>query len=186
MTDTSKMSTTNTPDNVETPMMTAVIDDTAGSDSIAMTTTTDAAEPTSPPQPPVVPSDRPESVDHPESGGPETGVVVGLVLGPIILLLVAVTASLFLLLFHKKRCRKQDPDGINNSGLDNPNYGKSSPTQLSNVEHVYSSAGVDTVKGARYTKSTEAVKVYSNPGDDEYAIPDIAQHYETVSEINIM
>ena len=183
MSDTSKMSTTNTPDNVETPMMTTVIGDTASSDSIAMTTTTDAAEPTSPPQPPVVPSDVPESVDHPESGGPETGLVVGLVLGLIILLLVAVTASLFLLLFLKKRCRKQGPDGINNSGLDTPNYGKSSPTQLSNVEHVYSSAGLNS---ARYTKSTETVEVNANPGDSEYAIPDIAQHYETVRETNIM
>ena len=39
---------------------------------------------------------------------------------------------------------------------------------------------------ARYTKSTETIEVYANPCDTEYAIPDIAQHYETVSETNIM
>ena len=48
------------------------------------------------------------------------------------------------------------------------------------------SAGVDTVNGARYTKSTETVEVHANPGDTEYAIPDIAQHYETVRDTNIM
>ena len=67
----------------------------------------------------------PESVDRPESGDLETGAVVGLVLGVIILLLLAVvTASLSLLLFHKKRHRKQDLKEMNSSGLDNPNYGK--------------------------------------------------------------
>ena len=42
------------------------------------------------------------------------------------------------------------------------------------------------MNGARYTKSTETIKVYTNPDDNEYAIPDIAQHYETVSETNII
>ena len=111
----------NTTDNVETPIMTSVkntIDDTAGGDSRPMTTTTDATEPTSPPQ-----------VYRLESGGLETAAVVGLVLGLIILLLLAaITATLFLFFFHKKRHRKQE-----NSGLDNPNYGKLSPTQLSKI-----------------------------------------------------
>ena len=92
-------------------------------------------------QSPTIPSpdfDRPQPVDRPESGGLEMAAVVGLVLGLIILLLLgAVTATLFLLLFHMKRHRKQDLKEVNSSGLDNPNYGKSSPTELNKVEHVY-------------------------------------------------
>ena len=48
------------------------------------------------------------------------------------------------------------------------------------------SAGVDTVNGAKYTKRTETVEVNANPCENEYAIPDIAQHYETVKDTNIM
>ena len=47
----------------------------------------------------------------------------------------------------------------------------------------------DTAAGgtAKYTKSVDSVEVYANPTDDNnpnlYALPDIAQHYETVSAL---
>ena len=44
---------------------------------------------------------------------------------------------------------------------------------------------ITTGGAAKYTKNTETVEVYSNPYDDVdidlYAVPDAAQHYESVS-----
>lgn len=42
------------------------------------------------------------------------------------------------------------------------------------------------VNGAKYTKNIEeSVEVYANPYDNCYDSPDIAQHYETVSDLCI-
>ena len=126
------------------------------------------------------------AIDGPGSGGLGAGAVVGLVLGLIIvLLLAAITASLLLLFLHRRRKRKLNLKETNDLHLSNPNYGKQS-TIPSFGSCLLSLAA--TMDAAKYTKNTENVEVYASPYDtqteNQYAVPDVAQHYEAVSETN--